>query len=75
MATRAGHNVIASIGYGAGIAAASVALELGVTVTFLGTPAEEGGRGKIKLLAAGAFDEILPARAAASRADGEAMGR
>ena len=51
-----GHNVIATMGVGAGIAAASVALELGGTVTILGTPAEEGGGGKIKLLAAGAFD-------------------
>jgi len=51
-----GHNVIATMGIGAGIAAASVAAELGGTVTVLGTPAEEGGGGKIKLLAAGAFE-------------------
>jgi len=51
-----GHNVIAAMGVGAGIAAAQVAGQLGGRVTVLGTPAEEGGGGKIKLLRAGAFD-------------------
>ncbi len=51
-----GHNVIAAMGVGAGIAAAEVAAQLGGRVTVLGTPAEEGGGGKIKLLREGAFD-------------------
>ncbi|MEX1254169.1 MAG: M20 family metallopeptidase [Dehalococcoidia bacterium] len=50
-----GHNIIAAAGVGAGIAAARVADELGLTVTVIGTPAEEGGGGKILLLDRGAF--------------------
>ena len=44
-----GHNIIGTAGVGAGIAAATVAEELGGTVLVLGTPAEEGGGGKIVL--------------------------
>ena len=44
-----GHNVIAAASVGAAIALASVADELGLRVTVLGTPAEEGGGGKIRL--------------------------
>jgi amidohydrolase len=51
-----GHNVIGTIGIGAGLAAASVAAGLGGRVTVLGCPAEEGGGGKLALLDAGAFD-------------------
>ena len=51
-----GHNIIAAAGIGAGIAAASVADEAGLTVSVIGTPAEEGGGGKIILLDRGAFD-------------------
>src|SRR5512137_9298 len=36
-----GHNIIAAIGVGAAIAAASVADEAGLTISLLGTPAEE----------------------------------
>lgn len=51
-----GHNVIGTAGVGAGLALAPLVGVLGGTVTILGTPAEEGGGGKIRLLAAGAFD-------------------
>jgi len=53
-----GHNVIAAAAAGAGIALASVADELGVTVRVLGTPAEESGGGKILMLDRGAFDGV-----------------
>lgn len=53
-----GHNVIAAIGAGAGIAASRVVDDLGGRLLVLGTPAEEGGGGKIDLLAAGAFDGV-----------------
>jgi amidohydrolase len=53
-----GHNIIAAMGVGAGIAAAKVADEVGLTITVFGTPAEEGGGGKIKMLDAGAFDGV-----------------
>ncbi|MFP5317557.1 MAG: M20 family metallopeptidase [Acidimicrobiia bacterium] len=50
-----GHNLIAAMGLGAGLAAAAVAAEAGGRLVVLGTPAEEGGGGKIRLLEAGAF--------------------
>ncbi|MFC4001445.1 M20 family metallopeptidase [Prauserella oleivorans] len=50
-----GHNVIAAISSGAGMALARLADDLGLTVHVLGTPAEEGGGGKIELLDRGAF--------------------
>lgn len=50
-----GHNLISSIAVGAGAALAEVADELGLTVEVYGTPAEEGGGGKIELLDRGAF--------------------
>jgi amidohydrolase len=53
-----GHNVIAAAGLGAGLAAAALADELGGRVAILGTPAEEGGGGKVFLLDAGAFDGV-----------------
>ena len=53
-----GHNVIAAAAAGAGIALAEVADDLGLTVTVLGTPAEEGGGGKILLLERGAFEGV-----------------
>lgn len=54
-----GHNIIAAMSAGAGIAAAQVADDAGLTVTVLGTPAEEVGNvgGKILLLERGAFDD------------------
>ena len=53
-----GHNVIAAAGLGAGLAAAALAEELGGRVVILGTPAEEGGGGKVRLIDAGAFADI-----------------
>ena len=50
-----GHNLIAAMSVGAAAALASVADETGVTVEVYGTPAEEGGGGKIELLERGAF--------------------
>ena len=53
-----GHNIIAASGVGAGIALASLAAEVGLRVTVLGTPAEELGGGKVDLIRAGAFDGV-----------------
>jgi amidohydrolase len=55
-----GHNLIAAMSVGAGIAAAKIADDAGVTVTVLGTPAEEVGNasGKIVMLERGVFDGI-----------------
>ena len=53
-----GHNVIATAAAGAGIALAGVAETLGLQVSVVGTPAEEGGAGKELLLRAGVFDGI-----------------
>ncbi|MFM7126560.1 MAG: M20 family metallopeptidase [Actinomycetota bacterium] len=50
-----GHNVIAAAGLGAGLAAGTLAQDLGGRVRLLGTPAEEGGGGKIALARRGAF--------------------
>lgn len=55
-----GHNIIAASAVGAALAAAKVADEAGLTVTVIGTPAEEVGNasGKILLLERGAFQGI-----------------
>ena len=53
-----GHNIIAAAGVGAGLALASVADELGLTVEVYGTPAEESGAGKVLMLRRGAFDGV-----------------
>ncbi|MCB0977774.1 MAG: M20 family metallopeptidase [Acidimicrobiales bacterium] len=53
-----GHNVIAAAGAGAGLAAAELAEELGGRVLVLGTPAEEGGGGKVLMAQQGAFDGV-----------------
>lgn len=50
-----GHNLIAAISVGAALALASVAEQLGLRIEVYGTPAEEGGGGKIELLDRGAF--------------------
>jgi amidohydrolase len=50
-----GHNMIAAIAVGAALAAARVADDVGLTVSVLGTPAEERGGGKVLLLERGAF--------------------
>src|SRR5688572_11234555 len=53
-----GHNVIAASAVGAGLALAPLADDLGITVKVMGTPAEEGGGGKILMLERGAFDGV-----------------
>ena len=53
-----GHNVIAASAVGAGLALARVADEAGLTVSVMGTPAEEGGGGKIAMLDRGLFDGV-----------------
>jgi amidohydrolase len=53
-----GHNLIATGAVGAFLAAASVVDETGGEVVFLGTPAEEGGGGKIKMIDAGCFEGL-----------------
>jgi len=53
-----GHNLIAAGAVGAFLAAARVAERAGGEVVLLGTPAEEGGGGKIKLIDAGAFEGL-----------------
>ena len=50
-----GHNVIAASAVGAALALAPIADDLGITVKVFGTPAEEGGGGKILMLERGAF--------------------
>ena len=52
-----GHNVIATASIGAGLALRNLADDLGIRVKLLGTPAEEGGGGKIILLDRGAFED------------------
>ena len=55
-----GHNMIAAMAAGAGIAAAKVADDAGLTVSVIGTPAEEVGNasGKIVMLERGGFAGI-----------------
>src|SRR5205807_1211916 len=53
-----GHNIIATAGLGAGLAAAALADDVGGRVVVLGTPAEEGGGGKIYMGEAGAFEGV-----------------
>ena len=53
-----GHNIIAATAVGAGLALAAVADDIGLTVRVLGTPAEEGGGGKILMLERGAFEGV-----------------
>ncbi|HEY5011266.1 MAG TPA: M20 family metallopeptidase [Acidimicrobiia bacterium] len=51
-----GHNIIAASAVGAGLALAPLADELGLTISVVGTPAEEGGGGKVYMLERGVFD-------------------
>jgi amidohydrolase len=53
-----GHNIIAAMAVGAALALAPVVDDLDLTVTVIGTPAEEGGGGKVYLLERGAFDGV-----------------
>jgi amidohydrolase len=53
-----GHNLIAAGAVGAFLALARHAPALGGQVELIGTPAEEGGGGKIRLLQAGVFEGV-----------------
>jgi len=53
-----GHNIIAAAGLGAGLAAAAVAEQAGGRLRIMGTPAEEGGGGKIEMARNGAFQAL-----------------
>jgi amidohydrolase len=53
-----GHNLIAAGAVGAFLALARQAKRLSGTVELIGTPAEEGGGGKIRLLEAGLFSGV-----------------
>ncbi len=50
-----GHNVIAAAALGAGMGLARIADDAGLRIRIVGTPAEEGGGGKILMLERGAF--------------------
>lgn len=53
-----GHNLISAITVGAARALAPLADAAGLTIEVYGTPAEEGGGGKIELLERGAFEGL-----------------
>jgi amidohydrolase len=53
-----GHNLIAMIGTAAAVAVRSVIADIGGSVAAIGTPAEEGGGGKVALMRAGGFDDV-----------------
>ena len=53
-----GHNLIAMVGLGAGLGVQANMKDLPGRLVVIGTPAEEGGGGKIKLLEAGVFDGV-----------------
>ncbi len=53
-----GHNLIAAAGVGAFLALAKVVEKVGGEAILLGTPAEEGGGGKIKWIESGAFEGV-----------------
>jgi amidohydrolase len=53
-----GHNIIAASAVGAGLGLLPLCDELGITVRVLGTPAEEGGGGKVLMLDAGVFADV-----------------
>lgn len=58
-----GHNLIAESSVAAYLGAAEAVQKIGIAgrVRLLGTPAEEGGGGKVKLIEAGAFKEDIAA--------------
>jgi amidohydrolase len=53
-----GHNLIAAGALGAVLALGSIKSELPGTLVFFGTPAEEGGGGKVTMVEAGLFDDV-----------------
>jgi len=56
-----GHNIIAAAAVGAGLALLPLLDELDIELIIMGTPAEEGGGGKITLLERGGFAEVSAA--------------
>jgi len=53
-----GHNLIAAGGLGAALAVGTIKSELPGKLIFFGTPAEEGGGGKILMVDAGLFEDV-----------------
>ena len=53
-----GHNLIAMIGTAAAVAVREVIDDLPGSIAAIGTPAEEGGGGKVALIRAGGFDDV-----------------
>jgi len=53
-----GHNIIAASALGAGLALRTIADDIGLRVTVLGTPAEESGGGKVDMIRVGAFEDV-----------------
>ena len=76
-----GHNIIATCGVGAGLAIATSGLDFPGRLLVVGTPAEEGGGGKIILARNGVFDDVdaaimmHPAAKAMTRRGSLASGR
>ena len=56
-----GHNIIAAAGLGAALGAAAVAEPLEGRLRVLGSPAEEGGGGKVFMIERGALDDVVAA--------------
>lgn len=53
-----GHNLISAMSVGGALGIAAAADDADLTIEVIGTPAEEGGGGKIELLNRGAFTEL-----------------
>lgn len=53
-----GHNLISAMSVGGALGLAAAADDAGLTIEVIGTPAEEGGGGKIELLNRGAFTDL-----------------
>ena len=53
-----GHNIIATCSIGAGLGLRNIVEELGIRVKLLGTPAEEGGSGKVYMVREGLFNDV-----------------
>lgn len=56
-----GHNLIATIGLGAGIALKSIIKDIGGSIIVLGTPAEETSGAKVQMTRNGAFEGVAAA--------------
>ena len=53
-----GHNIIAASAVGAGLGLLPLVDELDITLRVVGTPAEEGGGGKVVMLERGVFEDV-----------------